>query len=172
MVVSSDGTTYITGSANSSFAGVTHTDIFVAGVNPSGSSLAFMTHLGGTANDSPTAMAVGASGAIYLAGATSSYDFPVISAPQAVLGGGASDAFLLKLSATGDAFEFGTFAGDISTDAAEGLAVDADENVFLVGSTFSPNFPVLASPRAYQSVVKVPAQHRGRRGAPLTRRDD
>jgi dephospho-CoA kinase len=45
------------------------------------------------------------------------------------------------------------------------LIVNPDE----VAKGLSPDSP---EDVAYQPVVKVPAQHRGRRGAPLARRDD
>src|SRR5262249_49805979 len=50
--------------------------------------------------DSATAIATDASGSVYVAGSTSSPDFPTVNAIQAHLGGG-WDAFLTKLNSEG-----------------------------------------------------------------------
>ena len=144
IAVAPDGATFIAGSIPGSFAGLTNDDAFVAKVNPSGSSMAFVTYLGGSGSDSARSLVLGASGEIYLGGRTSSYDFPVLSAAQPTHGGG-TDGFLTKLSAAGDALDFATFAGGSSTDAVEALVIDADANAYLVGTTNSTNFPLLST---------------------------
>jgi hypothetical protein len=61
-------------SANAATAGDT---AFLTELNPSGSGLLYSTFLGGSVNDGGYAVALGGSGAVYLAGYTSSSDFPV-----------------------------------------------------------------------------------------------
>ena len=54
-------------------------DAYVLKVNPAGTSVTYLTYLGGTGTDSPAGIAVDASGNAYVAGTTSSSDFPVTS---------------------------------------------------------------------------------------------
>jgi photosystem II stability/assembly factor-like uncharacterized protein len=55
---------------------------FLTKLDASGSSLAYSTYLGGTANDQATSVAVDTQGAAYVGGATSSPDFPTVAAFQ------------------------------------------------------------------------------------------
>jgi hypothetical protein len=77
-----------------------------------------------------------------------------VSAAQAVYGG-ETDGFLAKLTPTGDGLEYSTFAGGSSEDLAEALAVDADANAYLVGSTRSADFPLLSSPATFGGLDDV-----------------
>jgi len=72
-------------------------DVFVAELNPSGSALLFSTYLGGSGDDGAGSVALDSSGNIYLAGWTSSPDFPSASPLQANYGGGPWDAFVAKI---------------------------------------------------------------------------
>jgi hypothetical protein len=56
--------------------GVYYGDAFVAQLNPAGDTLNFSTYLGGVADDVGMGIAAGRAGAIYVAGGTSSRDFP------------------------------------------------------------------------------------------------
>jgi len=73
-------------------------DAFLARVNVNASALLYSTFLGGQMDDFGWAVAVDASGDAYVAGATSSLDFP--TTPGAFDGtvDGASDAFVLKFA--------------------------------------------------------------------------
>src|ERR1043165_6835116 len=72
-------------------------DAFVALLNPGGTALSFATYLGGSAGDAGFGIAVDASGAMYVAGNTSSTDFPLMSPFQNTNGGG-QDMFITKLT--------------------------------------------------------------------------
>jgi hypothetical protein len=148
IAVGPDGAVYIVGRISTPFAGVPQDDVFVAKINPSGSALVFITYLGGVASEAPTAVALGPSGEIFLAGGTSSFDFPLAAATQASYGG-QGDAFLAKLSPTGDTLELGTYAGGAGADAAQALLVDSSSNAYLIGTTSSTDFPLLSSPRTF-----------------------
>src|SRR5262249_11497377 len=92
-------------------------DVFVSKIRPNGT-LPYSTYLGGAAYDGATAIAIDGSGNAYVAGQTASANFPVTAAAaQAQFGGGISDAFVAKLSATG-ALSFATYLGGSSDDAA------------------------------------------------------
>jgi hypothetical protein len=120
------------------------TDAFVTKVNSSGG-LLFSTFMGGSGVDVGNAIALDASGAVYVAGYTYSTDFPVTAGALQTANAGACDAFLFKLSPTGDTLLYATYLGGSGADTASGIAVDASGNVYLGGWTLSSNFPVVRS---------------------------
>ena len=72
-------------------------EVFAAELNPGGSELLFSTYLCGSALDLASGVAVDPRGNLYLAGETSSPNFPVVNAFQPTRGGGL-DAFVAKIS--------------------------------------------------------------------------
>jgi hypothetical protein len=69
------------------FSGGTN-DAYVAGLNSSGSQLVYSTYLGGRYSDSGSAIALDPVSSAYLAGITTSPDFPTVNAVQPDHGGG------------------------------------------------------------------------------------
>jgi hypothetical protein len=105
--------------------------------------LEYGTYLGGSGDETARAIATDSSGNVYIAGATTSLNFPVSSpAYQPTLKGGA-DAFITKLNASGTAILYSTYLGGSSYDQAWGLAVDAQNNIYVTGTTRSPDFPIV-----------------------------
>jgi uncharacterized repeat protein (TIGR01451 family) len=119
---------------------------FVTKLDPTGSTLAYSTYLGGSRGDAGNAIAVDAGGHAYVTGLTTSPDFPVANAFQAVYGG-FTDAFVAKLTPTGSALVYSTFLGGVvssyegTTDTGNGIAVDAGGNAYVAGSTISLDDP-------------------------------
>jgi len=72
-------------------------DVFVLKVNPAGSAIVYSTYLGGSGTDQSRGLAVDSLGAVYVAGLTSSTDFPTMGPIQAA-DGGFFDAFITKIS--------------------------------------------------------------------------
>jgi hypothetical protein len=72
-------------------------DAFLTKLNPSGSALVFSTYVGGSSDDGGSSVALDSLGNAYIAGGTTSLDFPTANPFQAALNGG-SDAFVAKLS--------------------------------------------------------------------------
>jgi len=158
IAVDSSGNSYITGESNSTsgFPGGNPSkggfDAFVVKIDSDGT-LGYTTFVGGSADDLGAAIAVDASGAVYVAGITTSTDFPTSAgAPQTTSGGGGScttgngtgtctDGFAFKLDNTG-VTSYSTYLGGASDDGAFGVAVDGSGNAYLTGSTFSSNFPL------------------------------
>jgi uncharacterized repeat protein (TIGR01451 family) len=103
--------------------------------------LVYSTFLGGSGQDSGNSIAVDGSGNVYIAGQTSSFNFPTSSAMQAA-NGTPLDAFVAKLNTTGSALIYATYLGGNSTDIARGIAVDNAGNAYITGQTSSSNFPV------------------------------
>jgi hypothetical protein len=106
VAVDSAGNAYITGSttsANFPLAGSLQKqgkgriDAFVSKLNPSGSAFVYSTLLGGSDDDSATAIAVDIAGNAYITGFTFSTDFPTMNPLQATNRGGQGDAFVAKI---------------------------------------------------------------------------
>jgi Calx-beta domain-containing protein/beta-propeller repeat-containing protein/uncharacterized protein DUF4214 len=76
-------------------------DVFATKFNAAGSALVYSTYLGGANDDQARGVAIDSSGNAYIAGKTSSTDFPTVNAIQPTFGGETApfgDAFLLKLT--------------------------------------------------------------------------
>jgi MYXO-CTERM domain-containing protein len=123
-----------------SYAGGPGTDGFVAKLNADGSALAYATYLGGHQNEFLTGVAVDPSGAAVVSGTTASTDFPVTHAIQSTLAG-TDDAYVAKLSLTGDALIYSTYLGGSGEDYAYAVAVDGTGAAYVTGQTASANFP-------------------------------
>ncbi|HLF84156.1 MAG TPA: SBBP repeat-containing protein, partial [Blastocatellia bacterium] len=117
-------------------------EAFVTKLNPGGTALLYSTYLGGGDFDQANAIAVDSSGSVYTAGFSFSTDFPTVNPFQPVHGGGAEDAFVAKLSSSGDSLMFSTFLGGAGIDEARAIAVDSMGSAYLTGVTKSTNFPV------------------------------
>lgn len=125
IALDSAGNAYVTGSTNSTnfpvsnafqpFFGGGFSDAFVAKLNPNGSALVYSTYLGGSNQDQGNGIAVDSGGNAYVAGTTSSSDFPTSNAFQGTFGGG-GDAFVAKLSAA--AVQQGDFSGSFDHGTA------------------------------------------------------
>ena len=108
--------------------------------------LIYSTYLGDSGQDGARDIAVDSSGNIYLTGTTDSTSFPTASPIQAAIGGGSgNDAFVTKLNAAGSALIYSTYLGGSAFERGRDIAVDASGNAYVVGRTFSTDFPT-ASP--------------------------
>lgn len=101
-------------------------------------SLSYSTYLGGSGEDEAYAIALDASGNVYVAGATASINFPAHTGTVSSVGG--FDAFVTKLNASGSSLIFTTLIGGTTDDFAFGVAVNGTA-VYVVGNTTSGNFP-------------------------------
>ncbi len=124
-------------------------DGFVVRLPPTGNTISWATYVGGTGGpvgDRVDGLALDAGGRVLLTGRTdSTTGFPVTSgAPFNAFRGGDFDAFLVRLSADGTAFTYGTYLGGDSNDAGFGIAVDGAGRPCITGGTRSPDFPITA----------------------------
>ncbi len=107
--------------------------------------LSYSTYLGGSGNDSDSAVKVDAAGNIYVTGSTTSANYPTLNPFQSTYhGGGLDEAFVTKLNPAGTALLYSTYLGGTGPDDANALAIDANGNAYITGSTGSTNFPVTA----------------------------
>ena len=121
-------------------------EAWVVKIRPGERRILWATCLGGMGDDRAFALALDPAGGVYVAGWTSSPDFPVVSPAQAQLSGG-RDAFLLKLNTAGDQIVFSTFHGGTSVEAGLALAAYSGR-VWLAGETMSADMPVLGAAQA------------------------
>ena len=105
--------------------------------------MSYSTYLGGSDDDRGYRVRVDSAGNAYVAGQTSSTDFPVSAALQPTFGGGDSDAFLAKISPTGSVLR-STYLGGSGNDGGVGLAIDAAGNAYMTGTPVRQTFPWLA----------------------------
>jgi hypothetical protein len=121
-------------------------DAFVTKLGTQGTALEYSTYLGGTGSDYGNAIAVDDNGNAFVAGMTTSTDFPVAPRAFQTAGGGASvDAFVTKLSPSGASTLYSTYLGALGAEAALDIAVDGAGNAYVAGYNFGGGFP-LASP--------------------------
>jgi hypothetical protein len=129
------------GSFDTTFGGVA--DAFVTKLNATGTALAYSTYLGGSDDDIALGLAVDPGGRAYIAGRTSSANFPIKSGSYDTIPNGVQDAFVTKLNQSGSALEFSTFLGGSGWDDAYSIAVDSYGNALVTGTTYSNNFPTI-----------------------------
>jgi hypothetical protein len=115
---------------------------FVTEINPAGSALLYSTYLGGTLADNGNAIAVDSFGSAYIAGSTSSPNFPTTSGAAQTVLKGLYNAFVAKLAPGGSGLTYSTFIGGSGSDSATAIAVDTSGQAVVGGLTTSPNFPV------------------------------
>ena len=145
---------------NNLYAGfTTGNDGFVAKLNAPGTALLFSTYLGGSAEDTINSLALDGAGNVYVTGSTDSRDFPLTTGsvrPLQNTFGGVSDAFVSKLSATGNALLYSTYLGGSQSDFGNDIAVTASGQAVVTGATSSLNFPTLNPLRMPTQTQELP----------------
>ncbi|HOX38915.1 MAG TPA: Ig-like domain-containing protein [Candidatus Brocadiia bacterium] len=96
---------------------------------------------GGSLRDFGLDAALDGEGNIYVAGYTSSADFPIAGGFQTAYAGGESDAFLARFSPDGGTMLWSTFLGGSGADEITRIAFGSDNSVYVLGNTTSADFP-------------------------------
>jgi len=137
--------------------------------------LAYSTYLGGSLEEAcPARIAVGpvppsppagcpaiavdSAFNMYVAGATTSSDFPAAGTPFQASRAAAPDVFVAKVNSQGSSLVFSTYLGGNGTDFTAGLAIDGASNVVVAGSTTSTDFPT-GTTSGFQSTAASVGQH-------------
>ena len=108
----------------------------------------YSTYVGGSGNDTVTAIAVDAAGSAYITGSTTSPNFAHTTGGGLT---GASDAYVTKLAPDGATIVYSTYLGGNVDDEGTGIAVDANGNAVITGDTTSTTFPTTAG--AFQKTI-------------------
>ncbi len=124
-------------------------NVYVAKITPPlgsiVSALDYVTYLGGTGTDTPVGIKVDAGGNAYLAGTTSSTDFPTTSnayhSPTQSTSTGTTHVFVSLLNTTATGLTFSSYLAGNGTDAASGMTIDAQGYIYVTGTTTSSDVP-------------------------------
>jgi hypothetical protein len=126
---------------------------YVAELNPTGTQLLYSSYLVGTTTnlgDGATSVAVDTTGKVYVTGVTFAAKFPTknaITVPQSFVADTTNGTcFVTKLDPTvsgNGSLLFSSYLGGTGGDLANGIAIDANGNAYVVGQTFSTDFPVV-----------------------------
>jgi hypothetical protein len=157
VAVDSNGNVYIAGYTDSTdfpsanFGSLPAGDfhVFVAKLDPTGSTLLYADYIGGNNSDLDFALTIDSAGEAYLAGSTASSNFPVVNAYQPTYPG-SLNGFVTKVSADGSTLLYSTYLGGNGSDLPASIALDSSSNILVAGSTSSSNFPM---ENAYQSTI-------------------
>jgi hypothetical protein len=116
-------------------------DAFVTKLNSTGTTLVYSTFLGGSSEDFGRRVAIDSFGSAYVAGETTSGDFPVTPGAFDTSHNGGFDAFVTKLDPAGAALVYSTYLGGNGHDSGLGIAVDTARSAYVTGLTASLDFP-------------------------------
>ena len=86
-------------------------------------------------------IAVDNSGYVYVTGQTWAVDFPTQNPLHAANNSPTWTAYVTKLNPTGTGLLYSTYLGGSGNDEADAIAIDAGGNAYIVGQTFSGDFP-------------------------------
>jgi Beta-propeller repeat/FlgD Ig-like domain len=119
-------------------------DVFVTRLNATGTGYVFSTFLDGTGYDEAYGIAVGPDDGVYVAGRTTSLDFPTTSGAfqRTLSSANYYDAFVTKLVSSGSALGYSTYVGGGGNDCANAVAVSSSGYAGVTGTTDAVNFPV------------------------------
>ena len=156
IAVDSAGNAYICGYTDSANFPVTNSafqstlngkfNAFVASLVNGGSSLNYSTYLGGNGDDQANALAVSSNGDVDITGFTNSTNFPTTSGVYQQVKSSGEDVFVTQFNNTGASLNYSTLIGSGSgNNIGNGIALDAQGNAYIDGSTTSPDFPVSTS---------------------------
>ncbi len=151
IVVDTKGNVFVTGRTNSTDFPTTlkaydttyngKYDVFVFKLNQTGSSLLYSTFLGGSNNDFDGGITIDSNGNAYVTGSTDSINFPFTTGVYDMTHNGGYDIFVIKLNRIGSTLLYSTFIGGSNNDLSMEIAIDSNDNPYITGNTFSPNFP-------------------------------
>ena len=167
LAIGADGSIYVAGKATSRITapgvvGIQYGtgQLFVAKVSPDGKSLLAVSYFGGSGNDSAAGVKLDGAGNVYLAGTTSSGDFPTSAgAFQRTLGAMptanpnivsyclGSNQFVIKFDPTLKTVLFATLMGTPLKESTYDFALGADNSVYVAGISgperSCPSWPIL-----------------------------
>lgn len=139
-------------------------DAVVFKFNPDITNLVWSTYLGGNNDDAGYVLALSKQQtSLYVAGGTSSSDFPVTTGIlHGTYQGGLADGFVSKFLNSGNyTLQKSTYIGTANYDQCYGVQVDNNDSVYIMGQSLGGQFPVTAgvysNPNSSQFLMKMDA---------------
>jgi hypothetical protein len=122
---------------------VLDTDAFLTKFNSNGTAIVYSALFGGTTNDVGWDVALDSSNDAYVIGTTASINFPTANTNGFWSGvnSGVDDAFVTAFNADCSALLYSVYIGGSSYNFGYGIAIDPAGDAYIVGQTFSTDFP-------------------------------
>lgn len=165
----------VAGNFQQTLAAAATQNVYVAKITPPLGSLAavldFVTYLGGDGTDYPVGIGVDGRGDPFVAGTTTSDNFPTSatnayqSVPEAGAPAGTQHVFVTELLYDASSLQYSSYLSGNGTDIASGMTLDASGDIFVTGTTTSSvvnttdQFPASTLPYAqpFQPLSKAAA---------------
>ncbi len=128
-------------------------ELFISVIDPDAGTngLIYSTYYGGSGTDIPNAVAVDSKGLIYVAGSTTSANFPIGDKAYQPSYNSGGDMFLIRVDPNKsgiDGINYGTYIGGSGIDSAQAMTLAADGSIYIAGYTTSNDLPTAgASPQ-------------------------
>ncbi len=128
-------------------------DAFLTKLDAAGN-LVYTRLFGGSGYDEASSVALDTGGNVYMAGYSSSSDFPVVDAihafrtdlsPGAAVSNGTADGFVVRFDPSGSSIQFSTSIGTVVPFGKPSIAVGGDGSVYVGVSTNARDFPVVGA---------------------------
>ena len=139
------------GAYNQTFGGVS--DGFLIKLSNNADNLLISTYIGGSSFDNLHNLDIDTDGNIWVTGESQSDNYPITDTLHNVDGTlTLKDIVLSKLSANGEDLLYSTYLGGSAADEGHALALDFEDNIWIVGQTSSPDF--LTTPDAFERDIQ------------------
>ncbi len=147
-------------------------NVYIAKIQPPLGAIAavldYVTYVGGNGTDYPVGISVDNSGDAYVAGTTSSSNFPTtLTGYQNSPESSGTHVFVTELLSDASVLQYSSYLSGNGTDIASGMTIDASGNLYVTGTTTSTDassatvqFPASNLPQGvpYQSISRAPGQ--------------
>jgi hypothetical protein len=103
--------------------------------------VAYTKIIGVNNSTSVAALAVDASGDVFLAGSTMASNYPVVGGSGSIGSSGSEQVYVTKLDPTGSQILYSTYLPAAGFNSATAIALDSQGNAYVAGINQDPNFP-------------------------------
>lgn len=133
-------------------------DAFVLKLSDDGTTLKYLTYLGGTDSDVIYSLDINDNDEVFATGVTFSANFPVSQSPYQSSpspGFGMGDLFVTRLNAAGSALVYSTYLGGSDVDFCKSIRINNVNEAHILGATRSADFPVTSGSAGYNAMYDV-----------------
>lgn len=122
-------------------------DVIVLKMSSDLSTLLNSTYLGGINDDNPRQIILDSENQVYIVGRSRSIDFPMAGTPydDELIWNNRFKVFLAKMTDDLSTLLASTYLGGNGMDDSDAMVLDQQGNIFVVGNTFSEDFPIVGA---------------------------